>query len=83
MTDAPERIWAWVAGMGMPIVARIVETNGWAEYIRADIHEAEAARLREALSRISLIEDDVFSSDWDEINKARFIARAALGDSHG
>jgi hypothetical protein len=44
---------------------------------------AEVLRLREALSSISLIEDDVFSSDWDEINKARSIARAALGDSNG
>jgi hypothetical protein len=50
MSDEPERIWAWAAGTGMPVVSRIVPTDGFAEYTRADIAEAEAATLRAKLA---------------------------------
>lgn len=39
---------------------------------------AEIERMREALSRITAIENEDFGGDWDEINRAREIARQAL-----
>ena len=50
MSKAPERIWAWTAGAGMPPVVRSVATAGWDKFIRADIAEAEAATLRAKLA---------------------------------
>ena len=46
--------------------------------------EAEIERLREALKRISEIEDQYLSGDWQEIDEARNIATSALeGSSYG
>jgi hypothetical protein len=39
---------------------------------------AEVQRLREALTKIAAIEDKMFGSDWEEIEEARQIARAAI-----
>ena len=38
----------------------------------------EIERLRAALEGIAAIEDEYYGDDWDEINKAREIASAAL-----
>ena len=44
----------------------------------------EIERLREALKRISEIEDQYLSGDWQEIDEARNIATSALeGSSYG
>jgi hypothetical protein len=41
----------------------------------------DAERLREALKRIAAIEDRYSGTDWQEIEDAREIARAALDDN--
>lgn len=41
--------------------------------------ESELERMREALERISAIENKTTGGDWDEIDEARLIAHAALG----
>ena len=60
MTDAPERIWLQDAG-DYAVAKRAMDDLTWCympidehdtEYIRADIHEAEVLRLREALREI-------------------------------
>ena len=40
----------------------------------------KAQRVREALERIAAIQNKCDGSDWDEIEEAREIARAALKD---
>jgi hypothetical protein len=40
---------------------------------------AEIDRLREALKKIVAIKNDLFGSDWAEIEEARNIASEALG----
>ena len=55
-----------------------LEAEG-AETIRA--LAAENEKLREALKRISQIEDKMYGGDWDEIIEARAVARAALGET--
>jgi hypothetical protein len=51
---------------------------GEAQQKRALAAESDAARLREALTAITKIENEEFGPDWDEIERARDIARAAL-----
>lgn len=36
--------------------------------------------LEDALRNITVIEDEMYGPDWEEIERARCIARAALGD---
>ena len=43
----------------------------------------EVKKLRAALVRIDAIEDRYDGGDWDEINEAREIARAALCTNKG
>jgi len=62
--SAPERIWLdWPgANKGDPVFDEPPERDtqpGQTQYIRADIHEAEVARLREQASRESAIADDI------------------------
>jgi len=42
---------------------------------------ASHQRLKEALERIAAIEDRMVGGDWEEIEEARGIARAALKDA--
>jgi hypothetical protein len=53
--------------------------NGWEQATEA-VREAEEVRdkLVAALKAIVAIEDKAFGGDWDEIEQARGIARAAL-----
>jgi hypothetical protein len=44
----------------------------------AAAQSSRIARLEEALRQIVAIEDEMYGGDWDEIEKARSIARAAL-----
>jgi hypothetical protein len=44
---------------------------------------ASVAKLREALERITQIEDDKYADDWAEIEEARSIARAVLEETKG
>jgi hypothetical protein len=72
--SAPERIWLQgYFGESTWCDHQIHDDD--VEYIRADIHEAEVARLLEALRSIANAYDDVTGG-------LRFvaIARAALGD---
>jgi hypothetical protein len=45
---------------------------------QVDELEAENAQLREALKKIVAIKDDLYGSDWQEIEEARSIAADAL-----
>ena len=40
--------------------------------------QAELVKLKNALTEISLIENEMFGGDWDEIEKARNIAKQAI-----
>ena len=44
----------------------------------APIQSAELSLLREALTKIAAIEDQMYGADWEEIEEAREIANAAL-----
>ena len=54
MSDAPERIWATEdkENGGEDRFHTVRHMNGLTEYIRADLHEAGVARLREALRNL-------------------------------
>jgi hypothetical protein len=43
--------------------------------------DAEIARLKAALRKIAAIENEQFGHDWEEIDKARDIANAALANT--
>jgi hypothetical protein len=90
--NAPERIWAWAHKIRDWETAWDVDDeeapSHAVQYIRADIHEAEVARLREAFDAILHVGHDAPATfagdeaDW-QARRARhmqYIARAALGD---
>jgi hypothetical protein len=60
MSEAPERIWAlpalggdWTNDMGVWATKMPKRLNAqYPEYIRADLHEAETARLRAELAQV-------------------------------
>lgn len=54
--------------------------GGYVTRLSRDAFEKENARLRDALQRISEIEDRYNCGDWDEIEEAREIANKALGE---
>ena len=109
--NLPKRMWAWrYASSTKPSAPPLRLARGaWddrksevfksdVEYIRADIHEAEIARLRALLAECA---DDLsgrVGNDWPEMSRAKYPsieakyrrdmdivyrARATLGDSHG
>jgi hypothetical protein len=90
--SAPERIWTWEDDLPEGPIERWWATSflrGATEYLRADIHEAEVARLRDALDGILHVGHDAPATfagdeaDW-QARRARHmqsIARAALGDN--
>ena len=45
--------------------------------------EAQRDALLEALKKIAAIENRMFGSDWEEIDEAREIARAAIAAAEG
>jgi hypothetical protein len=55
------------------------EMRDYAARVCADKDE-EIKHLRSALKEISDIEDEMYGPDWEEIQKARNIATAALGE---
>lgn len=60
----------------------IQEKNGEVEYVLTSeeyqrLHEANQVML-EALTAISVIKDQLYGPDWEEIGLARRIARAAI-----
>jgi hypothetical protein len=76
---APKCGYQWTAP---PTIARIVsldydEDDGNARLIAA------APDLLEALRKIAAIEDKMFGGDWDEIEEARMVARAAIARATG
>lgn len=46
--------------------------------LRLNAVEEENDRLRSALKEITEIEDELYGDDWEEIEKAREIAKSAL-----
>lgn len=57
---------------------RIARAPHWGALLTALDEERKILRLRAALKEITEIEDDLFSGDWAEIEKARGVAAAAL-----
>ena len=82
MSDAPERVWVDVDddyhGHGSMIGRVYSEDLGDVEYIRADIHAVEIARLRTELARV--LDKAENSEAWwlDEYMDSKSI-RAVLG----
>lgn len=73
---------AWIVGevnfpRDMELIAAAPDLLALAKQQRDEI-----ARLRQALTYISDIEDRLTGGDWDEINEARDIAKRALEQSH-
>lgn len=57
---------------------KFVPAKGYTETIAEK--DAEIGRLRAALLDIAAIENEQYGPDWEEIDRARGIANAALGD---
>lgn len=55
----------------------MADTLTWSD--RCEALEIEIDRLRAALEQIAAIENEEWGGDWDEIERAREMARAALG----
>jgi hypothetical protein len=54
-----------------------LDSFSWAAYLK---RAEKAQRVRDALERITAIENKCDGGDWDEIEEAREIARTALKD---
>lgn len=55
------------------------------EPVAAELRRLHAQRdaLLEALKKIAFIEDQMYGNDWEEIEEARVIARAAIAKAEG
>ena len=77
MTVPLPQSFEMMADLGTVTVCRMDAAIDYAAAVSA----ADNAALREALRKIADIEDQMYGPDWDEIEQARGISLAALGET--